>query len=48
MPNFWDNIGQNSNNKTNIKELLDFIRKNRGKSLEQMLKEYNINVSQNM
>lgn len=27
MPNFWDNIGQNSNNKTNIKELLDFIRK---------------------
>lgn len=46
MPNFWDNIGQNSNNKTNIKELLNFIRKNRGKSLEQMLKEYNINASQ--
>ena len=38
MPNFWDNIGQNSN--------IDFIRKNRGKSLEQMLKEYNINASQ--
>lgn len=51
MANFWDNIGQNNyaqNSRQNMSKpnLLQFIAQNRGKSLDQMLKEYNLNVSE--
>jgi hypothetical protein len=55
MANFWDNIGQNNinnfqqNSKQNFNgkpNLLQFIAQNRGKTLDQMLREYNLNVSE--
>ena len=55
MANFWDNISQNNinnysqnlNKNNNAKpNLLQFIAQNRGKTLDQMLREYNLNVSE--
>ena len=51
MANFWDNISQNNINnfqQQNVgrPNLLQFISQNRGKTLDQMLREYNINVSE--
>ena len=51
MANFWDNISQNNINnfqQQNVgrPNLLQFISQNRGKTLNQMLREYNINVSE--
>ena len=51
MANFWDNIGQNNVNnfqRQNVGKpnLLQFISQNRGKTLDQMLREYNINVTE--
>lgn len=55
MANFWDNISQTnqSNRFQNSRQgnmqrpnLLQFIAQNKGKSLDQMLKEYNLNVSE--
>ena len=48
MPNFWDNISQNNRNNYNQQQpnILQFIAQNRGKTLDQMLREYNLNVSE--
>ena len=44
MPNFWDNISQNNINNYNKQQpnLMQFIAQNRGKTLDQMLREYNL------
>ena len=52
MANFWDNIGQNKipynvgYNQNQKPNLLQFIAQNKGKTLDQMLREYNLNVTE--
>lgn len=52
MPNFWDeyisqnNIPRNNTRQIQRPSLSQFIAQNRGKTLDQMLKEYNINVTE--
>ena len=55
MPNFWDSVSQNNiNNRplfnNNVQQqnpnLLQFISQNKGKTLDQMLKEYNIDATE--
>lgn len=53
MSNFWDNISQNNINNYRPQQnmqrpnLLQFIIQNKGKTLNQMLKEYNLtNISE--
>lgn len=52
MPNFWDNISQNNKpynvgyNQNQNPNLRQFIAQNQGKTLDQMLNEYNLNVTE--